>query len=89
MAINNALYSASGTSGTTYAALSTANPEQYDSVQLYNDDGSIVQYFQIKGQDVKVLANSVVSIDIRCSPNSVKLKSASGTPAYRVIMVGR
>lgn len=89
MAINSAIYAKSAASSTTATALSTTNPEKYDSWQLFNDDAAIAQTFAINGAAVKVLAGESVGVDIRCSPNSVTVVSASGTPAYRVIALGR
>ncbi len=89
MAINNAIYTKNAASSTTATALSTANPEKYDSWQFFNDDAAIVQTFAVNGASVKVLAGETVGVDIRCSPNAVTVASASGTPSYRVIALGR
>lgn len=89
MAINNAIYSKSGNSATSAAALSTANPEKYDSWQFFNDDAAIAQTFVVNGASVKLLAGETIGLEIRASPNSVTVASASGTPAYRVMAVGR
>lgn len=89
MAINNAIYSKSGTSSTSAGALSTANPEKYDSWQFFNDDAAIAQTFTINGAAVKLLAGETIGLEIRASPNLITVVSASGTPAYRAMAVGR
>lgn len=89
MAIYNAIYSKSGTATTTPTALSTVNPEKYDSIQLFNDDAAIAVTFAINGASVKVLAGETISIEVRACPNNITVASASATAAYRVIAVGR
>ena len=89
MAINNAIFSKSGTATTSPVAISTTDPQKMDSWQLFNDDAAITITFTMNGQLVKVLPQESISLDVRCSPNAITVTSASGTPAYRAMAVGR
>lgn len=89
MPINNAAYAKSATATATPTAIETTHPEKYDEFQLFNDDAAIAITFVIVGASVKVLAGESIGMNVRCSPNSITVASASATPAYRVMAVGR
>jgi hypothetical protein len=87
MAINSAIYSKVGTASGTATAISTTNPEKYDSMQVWNDHASVTLVCAVNGASVSVLPGESIGLDIRHSPNSVKVSGNGAT--YRIVSVGR
>lgn len=87
MAINNAFYTKEDTATGSAVAISTTNPEKYDGFQFFNDHASLVLTVLFKGKNFTVKAGESISIDVRESPNNIKV--SGNTCTYRIWGVGR